>query len=262
MLLCQQEAKAATSNERAKIVHLRKDLYAKVKCAKVIMKAKYNYNMTVQEARAIRCNEFQELEVAYSEALSENTAAKSTQCTTLCREHVKHMHKLEQWALDAENKSYQDFLFAHQAIVHHAPQPLKENLFASYHVLLGWLPLSLWSIQFAKTSQAEEQPSAIASPRPEPKQSPQPKRQLPLPDPQGDMSIDEPSPMASQDGQSSSKRRETANWFAFLKPSHTDAFSCDSNAIKEARSCYFATHPWDWVHGNMDDLSDILKELA
>ena len=135
--LCQQEAKEGMANERAKIVHSRKDLNAKVKCAKVVMKAKHDYRMAIQEARMIRCNKLQELEAAYLEALGDNTAAKSTQCTTLHREYVKHMHKLEQQALDAENKSCQDFLFACQAILHHAPQPLKENLFASYHVLLG-----------------------------------------------------------------------------------------------------------------------------
>ena len=108
------------------------------------------------------------------------------------------MHELEERALDAENKSHQDFLFACQAILCHAPQPRKENLYTSYHVLLGQLPSSLRSIPFTKTPQAEELPSATASPRPEPKQSPQPKRWHSLPDPQGDMSIDETSPMASQ----------------------------------------------------------------
>ena len=95
-LLCQQEAKEAMANERAKIVHSRKDLNTKVKCAKAVMKAKYDYRMAVQEARTIRCSELQELEAAYSEALGENTAMKSTQCTTLHREHVKHMHELEE----------------------------------------------------------------------------------------------------------------------------------------------------------------------
>ena len=83
----------------------------------------------------IRCSKLQELEAAYSEALSENAAMKSIQCTTLHREHVKHIHKLEERALDAENKSCQDFLFSCQAILRHAPQPLKENLYTSYHVL-------------------------------------------------------------------------------------------------------------------------------
>ena len=108
--LHQQEAEEATANERAKIVHSRKDLNAKVKCTKAVMKTKYNYRMAIQEARAIRCSKLQESEAAYLEALSENAAAKSLQCTTLHREHAKHMHKLEEWAID---KSCQDFLFTH-----------------------------------------------------------------------------------------------------------------------------------------------------
>ena len=94
--LHQQEAEEAAANERAKIVHSRKDLNAKVKCAKAVMKARYDYRVAIQEARTIRCNKLQELEAAYSEALGENAATKSTQCTILCREHVKHMHELEQ----------------------------------------------------------------------------------------------------------------------------------------------------------------------
>ena len=41
----------------------------------------------------IRCSELQESEAAYSEALGENAAI---QCATLHREHVKHMHELEE----------------------------------------------------------------------------------------------------------------------------------------------------------------------
>ena len=54
MLLHQQEAEAAATNERAKIVHSRKDLKARVKCTKVVMRAKYDYRVAVQEARVIR----------------------------------------------------------------------------------------------------------------------------------------------------------------------------------------------------------------
>ena len=107
------------------------------------MKAKYDYKVAVQEARAIRCSELEESEAAYLEALSENVAAKSLQCAVLCREHAKHMHKLEARALDAENKSHQDFLSTHQAILHHTPQSLKEDLHSSYHILLGQSSSSL-----------------------------------------------------------------------------------------------------------------------
>ena len=78
----------------------------------------------------------------------------------------------------------------------------------------------------------------------------------------GDTSIDESSPTASQEGLLSSKRGKTADWFSSLKPSHADAFSWDSGPMKEARSHYFATHPWDRVHSNTEDLSDIFRELA
>ena len=83
-----------------------------------------------------------------------------------------------------------------------------------------------------------------------------------MPDPQGNASMDETSSKASQEGPSSSKRRETPNWVTSLKPSHADAFSHDSDLIKEARSRYFATHIWDWIYGNTDDLSNIFRELA
>ena len=49
--------------------------------------------------------------------------------------------------------------------------------------------------------------------------------------------------MALQEGPSNSKRGKTTGWSSSLKPSHVDAFSWDSGPIKEARECYFATHP-------------------
>ena len=42
----------------------------------------------------------------------------------------------------------------------------------------------------------------------------------------------------------------------------SDTFSWDSSLVKEARAHYFTTHPWDWPHGNMDDLTEIFKELV
>ena len=88
-MLYQQEAEAAAANERAKIVHSRKDLQARVKCAKAVMRAKYNYRVAVQEARAVRCNELKEVEATYSEALGKN-AAVTPLCNTsqgTCKVH-------------------------------------------------------------------------------------------------------------------------------------------------------------------------------
>ena len=62
------------------------------------------------------------------------------------------------------------------------------------------------------------------------------------------MSIDENSPRGfAQEDLSCSKREKTSDWFSSLKPSRADAFCRDSGPLKEARECYFTTHPWDWA---------------
>ena len=52
MALHQKEAETATANEKARATHSWRDLKARVKCTKAVMKAKYEYHMAVQEARA------------------------------------------------------------------------------------------------------------------------------------------------------------------------------------------------------------------
>ena len=78
----------------------------------------------------------------------------------------------------------------------------------------------------------------------------------------GKQSMDKTSSKASQEGPSSSKRRETPIWFASLKPSCTEAFSHDSDLVKEARLCFFSTHSCDWAIDGTNDLSDVFRELA
>ena len=73
------------------------------------MKVKYEYRVVIQEARVTRCNELEESEATYSEAISKNAAVKLLQCAMDCSEHTRLMHELERQALDAENKSCQDF---------------------------------------------------------------------------------------------------------------------------------------------------------
>ena len=226
------------------------------------MKAKYDYRVAVQEARAVRCNELKEAEATYSEALCENVASKSLHCATLCREHAEYMGELEERALQVENRSWQDFLSAHLAVLHHAPPSLKEDLHSSYNILLGNSSSSLQSIPSARVPQTQGQPPVTTSPKSEPIWSPQSKRHHSSTDAQGDTSINESSPMTLQEGLSNSKRGKTTSWSSSLKPSHADAFSQDSGPIKEAREHYFTTHPWDWARSNTDNLSDIFRELA
>ena len=154
-LLHQREAETAAANERVKIAHLRKGLQARVKCTKAVMRAKYDYRVAVQEARATWCNKLEEAETAYSEVLCENTATQSLHCVTLRREHVKHMSKLEEQALEAEVKSWQDFLSTHLAVLCHAPPSLKGDLHSSYNILLGNSSSLLQSIPSVRVSQAQ-----------------------------------------------------------------------------------------------------------
>ena len=158
------------------------------------MEAKHAYWMVVQEARTIRCSELEESEAAYSKAILENVAMRSLCCSELPQAHAKHMWELEEWTLEAENKSHQDFLLTHQAILCNVPLSLKEDLHSSYSILLGQSSSSLPFIPFTKAPKTEIQPSTHTSPRSEPKWSHRLQRQNPSPDHQGDMSVDEDFP--------------------------------------------------------------------
>ena len=154
--LHQWEAETAAANERAKVVHSRKELLARMKCVKAVMKAKYDYRVAVQNARVVRCNKLEEAEAAYLEALCENAATQSLHCATLHKEHAKYMSELEEWALAAENRSRQDFLSIHLAILHHAPPSLREDLNSSYNMLLANSSSSLQFVPSARVPQAQK----------------------------------------------------------------------------------------------------------
>ena len=86
--LHQLEVETTATNTKAKVVHSRRDLRARVKCAKIMIKAKYNYRMTIQEARAERCTELEESEATYSEAINKNVANHSLKSAMLCIENI------------------------------------------------------------------------------------------------------------------------------------------------------------------------------
>ena len=74
--------------------------------------------------------------------------------------------------------------------------------------------------------------------------------------------MDKDFPITLQEDSPNSKKGKTANWLTSMKSSHTDAFSWDSNPMKEARAHYFTMHSWDWACSNMEDLSDIFRGLT
>ena len=126
--LHQNEAKEAVANKKAKVLHSRAVLDAKVDCTKGVLEAKYSYMTVIQEAKTIWGNQLQESEVAYSKALGENITMRSSRSATLHREHVTLMQELEEQAIRKESKNRHNFLSTCQAILHHALQSLKENL--------------------------------------------------------------------------------------------------------------------------------------
>ena len=81
-------------------------------------------------------------------------------------------------------------------------------------------------------------------------------------DAQEDTSMDEDFPTTLQEESSNSKKGKTANWLTSMRSKCVDAFSRDSDLMKEARAHYFATCPWDWTCGNTEDLSNRFKGLA
>ena len=94
--LHQNEAEEAVANKRARVHHSQEVLNAKVECTKAVLEAKYKYRMAIQEAKMIRSNWLLELEIAYSKALGENGAVRSSQSAKLHREHITLMHELEE----------------------------------------------------------------------------------------------------------------------------------------------------------------------
>ena len=180
------------------------------------MKAKYEYHMAIQKARAERCTELEESEATYSKALSRNAADLSFQCAMLCREHMENMWELETRTLKAENKSHQDFLLAHQAVLHQAPQSLKEDLHSLYSLLLGPSLSSHQSITLTPMPQVGGQPLSTISLKPEPEWSPPPKRQHSSMEGQGDTSMDKDFPIPSHGESLNPKEGKTANWLTSM----------------------------------------------
>ena len=258
----QLEVETTAANAKAKGICSRRDLRARVKCAKIMIKAKYDYRMTIQEARAGRCTELEESEAAYSEAINENAANHSLKSAMLHQEHMEHMQELKTHALKVEIKSHQHFLVAHQAVLHQARPSLKENLHSSYSLLLGPSLSSHQPHTLTPTPQVEGQPLSSISLKLEPKRSPPPKRQHSSTNAQEDTSMDKDFPTNSQEESSNSKKGRTANWLTSMRSECVDAFSQDLDLMKKAKACYFTTHSWDWIHGNTEDLSDIFKGLS
>ena len=99
-------------------------------------------------------------------------------------------------------------------------------------------------------------------PTPVLKQSPRPKRWHPSPDPVESMPMGGTTLKATLGGPPRSKRQEIPPWFRTLKPNCTEAFSQDSDMVREARREFFSKHSYNFTTDGTHDLSGIFRWLA
>ena len=158
------------------------------------------------EAKTTRCHSIQTAEAACSKAISNAEARKTSQAMMFQEEHSKYLQILEEQAFKEESRSCHEVLSSSQAALYHSLQPLRGVLDASYHMLLGQAPPSPTLIQPPRTPSAEEQPSMAAPPIPTSKQCPRLKRQLPSPEPMGNMPLGRATPVAALGGPPNPKK--------------------------------------------------------
>ena len=135
-------------------------------------------------------------------------------------------------------------------------------LVASYQILLGQAPTSHPFTLSQRTSLVEEQSALVASPVPVPKQSPRPKRQHPSPDSVDSMPLGGTTSKPTSEGPPSSKWQDVPPWNNALKQSHSEAFSWDTDLVKEARKEYFSKHSYNFTTEGTCDLSEVFRQMA
>ena len=256
------ESQAATMIKEARVICSQTTLDIQTACSQSLLEAKTSYLAVVKEAKTTRGHLVQEAEDTCSKAICEAEALKISQAATLHKEDGKYMQDLGEQAIIEESRSHNDFLSACQVILYSSPPLLRSTLAASYHILLRQTPLSPLLILPKRTSPMEEQPTTASSPILAPKQSPGPKRQHPLPDPMESTPIGGAIPKVTSGGPPSPKRQEIPHWFTTLKPNCAEAFSQDSDMVKEARREYFSKHSFNFTSDGIHNLSGMFKCLA
>ena len=135
-------------------------------------------------------------------------------------------------------------------------------LVASYHLLLGQAPTSHPFTLSQRTSPAEQQSAPAAPPAPVAKQSPWPKRWHPSPDPMDSMPLGRTTSKVTSEGPPSSKQQEVPPGNKALKQSCSEAFSQDSDLVKEARKEYFLKHSYNFTMEGTCNLLEVFRQMA
>ena len=112
------------------------------------------------------------------------------------------------------------------------------------------------------TSPVEQQSAPAAPPAPVSKQSSRPKRQHPSPDPVDSMPLGGTTSKATLEGPPSSKLQEVPPWNKVLKQSCSEAFSWDTDLVKEATKEYFLRHSYNFTVEGTHNISEVFKWMA
>ena len=195
-------------------------------------------------------------------AVRDAETQRASQAELLQREHGKVMQDLEVQVIQEESRSQADFLSSCQAALYISPAELKGVLVASYHVLLGQTPPSHPFGLSQRTSPVEEQSTLAAPPTPVPKQSPRPKRWHPSPDPVKSMPLGGSMSTTTSEGPPNSKWQEILPWNRVLMPSHAEAFSWDSDLVKEARKEFFLKHSYSFIMEGIHNFLEVFRQMA
>ena len=229
-------------------------LEAKTNCSQAILEVKTAYSTVVKKAQTTRGHMVQEAEAICSKAIGKVEAQWVSQGESFQREHGNIMQDLEVHVIQEESRSRADFLSAYQVALYNSPPELKSALATSYHMLLGQTPPSPPLALPQRTSPVEGQLTSAAPPTPVPEQSPRPKRQHLSPDPMESTPLGQTTPKVNLGGPPSTKRQEIPPWFRTLKPSYPEAFSQDSDLVREARREFFSKHSYNFTTDSTHNL--------
>ena len=187
---------------------------------------------------------------------------EASQADSLQHTHAKTIQHLEEQVIQEEGKSQIDFLSACQAALQASPVEVKGTLVASYHLLMGQIPMS-HPFTLPQGASPIEQLSAPAAPSSlAPEHSPRPKQQHPSQGPVDDMPLGGTTSKTTLEGPPSSKWQQIPPLYKVLTQSCSEAFSQDTSLVRETREEYFKRHSPNFATEGIHDLSKVFRHMA
>ena len=229
----------------------------KTVCSHATLEAKAICLEMVKEAKKTCAHSIGENEAVCSMAIRDTEAHKASQAELLQKEHGNIMQDLERQVIQEEARSQANFLSACQADMCTSQIVLKNAMATSYHNLLGQTPPSPPFILLQRTSPVEEQLAPAAPPALVSEQFP-----WQIPRSCGKHTFGQNHLKGNSSRPRSSKQQETLPWNRALKPSNTEAFSQDSDLVKEAREAFFLKHSYNFIDDGNCNLSEIFWQMA